>query len=176
MKTFKDFYLENDSKMIKEIFEKEEYTIFCDLDGVLVDFASKAKSVVGDTKFNSNEFWKKINEYAKDHNFFNDMRWMPEAENLWKYINDNFKSIHILSATGKIPNAEKQKKEWVRKHLGNVSAIFVPEAVSKSEHATIKSILVDDREKAINPWINAGGIGILHESVSSSIKKLKGHH
>lgn len=40
------------------------------------------------------------------------------------------------------------------------------------KHAA-NQVLVDDRPDNINPWIAAGGIGILHTSVEDSIKQLR---
>jgi hypothetical protein len=35
------------------------------------------------------------------------------------------------------------------------------------------SILVDDRNKSIDPWVEAGGIGVLHKSVPDTIGQLR---
>jgi hypothetical protein len=43
----------------------------------------------------------------------------------------------------------------------------------KQEFASPNSILIDDREKNIEQWRNAGGIGVLHTDAASTIKQLK---
>ena len=35
------------------------------------------------------------------------------------------------------------------------------------------SVLIDDRQKNIDAWIEAGGIGILHTSAANTINQLK---
>jgi len=43
----------------------------------------------------------------------------------------------------------------------------------KAAFATPNTILVDDRNKVLNPFIAAGGIGVLHTSAANSIRILK---
>ena len=37
----------------------------------------------------------------------------------------------------------------------------------------VQNILIDDTKKKLDPWIEAGGIGILHTSAASTISELK---
>lgn len=156
--------------------------VFCDLDGVLVDFDKMAVKVAGvdpiETQANPklrNQFWKLITRYVKDGNkFFEAMDPTADASELWNYIVKYHPTI--LSATGHVPNAGVEKRNWVRKHLGNETAnraIFVRTAVDKAQYAAPNHILIDDRTKAINPWVAAGGIGILHKSAANTIAQLK---
>ena len=43
----------------------------------------------------------------------------------------------------------------------------------KFQHASPHSILIDDREKYLNPFMDHGGIGILHKSPQNSMKMLE---
>jgi hypothetical protein len=43
----------------------------------------------------------------------------------------------------------------------------------KAEYAEPNAILIDDQPKSIDPFIAAGGIGILHTSAANTIKELK---
>ena len=45
--------------------------------------------------------------------------------------------------------------------------------VDLDEYATPNTILIDDMEKNIKAWVDAGGIGILHTSAADSIKQLQ---
>jgi hypothetical protein len=43
----------------------------------------------------------------------------------------------------------------------------------KAAYAKPNHILIDDREKSIQPWREAGGIGILHTSAADTISQLQ---
>lgn len=160
------------------------YTIACDMDGVLVDFVSTANDITGmnvkegdldaaDKGF-KNEFWKRIIDHVRAGNqFFGAMKPLPDAMELWRYIG---KHPHfILTAAGpRIPRAEEEKRAWARKHFGTgVRVEVVESAKAKSRFAAPNVILIDDRAKAIDPWVAAGGIGILHTSAAKTIAALQ---
>ncbi len=99
---------------------------------------------------------------------------MPDAQDLWEYV-ERFDPF-ILSATGHVKNAYNEKMEWIKTHLGvhyADTAKLVTKAADKAIFASPNCILIDDRCKAIDPWIEAGGIGILHVSAEDTIEQLK---
>jgi len=155
--------------------------IYVDLDGVLVNFNKFAKEefgiVVGDEmdKQTSKDFWKKANKLTKDGKlFFGAMEPMDDAFVLWDYVK-KYNPV-ILSATGNMKTAADEKREWVKRYLGDQfakTAIFVKSAEDKCKYSASDSILIDDRSKAIDPWIDAGGIGVLHTSAKNTIRQLK---
>lgn len=158
------------------------YKIYIDLDGVLVDFNKKALEVAGvrpdDTgtdKVLRRDFWKAIDRHVKaGHKFFEAMDPMVDAMVLWDYI--KHRDPTICSATGHIRGAGEEKRAWVRKHLGHSTAdlgLYVRDGADKATHAAPTHILIDDRLKVLTPWIEAGGIGILHTSAVTTIEKLK---
>jgi hypothetical protein len=53
------------------------------------------------------------------------------------------------------------------------SAIFEN---NKFKHCDSGDILIDDMEKNIIPWRNAGGIGILHGNTYNTIQQLKKYY
>ena len=159
-----------------------EYKLFVDLDGVLVDFVELAKKWVPNWKeegaINRNkkldrELWGRVGGRAKKGiPFWGQMKPMPDASQLWSYVKKY--NPEILSATGRVGNPIEEKKEWVRKYLGpNVKVNLVQRAVDKAQFAAPGHILIDDKIKAINPWIEAGGIGIHHTSAVNTIARLK---
>ncbi len=121
------------------------------------------------------KFWAKVSVLAKEGQpIFGAMDPMPDAFVLWNHI----KEYHpiILSATGHLKNAADEKRDWVRRYLGEQfadTAKFVLSASDKAQYATSNSILIDDRRRAIDPWIDAGGIGIHHTSAVNSIDQLR---
>ena len=160
-----------------------EYEIYVDLDGVMVDFAKlglKLASFLPDddpaNKKLRSKFWNCIGDHCKDGNtFFESMEPMPDAFVLWEYVKPYDPTI--LSATGtSLKNAAVEKRNWVATHIDEPTAseaIFVENAKAKAAYAKPKAILIDDRIKAIEPFIEAGGIGILHISAEDTIRQLK---
>ncbi len=157
--------------------------IYCDMDGVTSNFRKKALEVAGvipeqdpNDKKLRNDFWKAIGAHIKRGNkFFEDMEPMEDAFILWDYIKPY--DATICSATGHIANAGIEKRNWVRIHLGvevSNAAIFVRNGEDKGNlHAAPGRILIDDRKKILGPWVDKGGIGILHTSALDTIEQLK---
>jgi len=153
------------------------YTIAVDMDGVLINFDAKASEVSGMNittrtldsmdKATQKIFWKRITDYCKTgQSFFGDMQLLPDAMELWRYIS---RYPHfILSAAGnRIPYADRDKRLCVQKYFGhNVKVEIVDSAAAKAKFAGPNVILIDDRPKSINPWIAAGGVGILHTNTA----------
>lgn len=167
---------------LTEVAEQIKYEIFCDLDGVLVDFDTLACEISGKKKSNDTEmdekYWDVIIAWSQAGNkFYGAMAEMPDAKQLWNYIKKH--SAKILSSTGrrgKKLNALAEKKDWVRDHLGgkvSSEALFVEDTPLKAKYAAPNRILIDDRKKAIDAWVKAGGIGILHKSAAKTIQELK---
>lgn len=166
-----------------EVKEPSKYKIFCDLDGVLADFVKGVQEILkldyDDDRFevdaqHRKEMWKAVGEYSlAGGKIWGELDMMPDAMVLWDYIS-RYPNTEILTATGDPKyGAGEQKHEWVPKHLGNVKVNIVRKAVEKSQFATPERVLIDDKEKAINPWVAAGGIGILHTSAADTINELK---
>lgn len=165
-----------------KINELRNYKIYQDLDGCLVDFDAFAEQNIGFTLKDANnnkslkkEFWKQVNIRTTNNiPFYGAMEPMPDAFVLWSYIK-KYDPI-ILSATGRVKNAHTEKLDWISRYLGEEyvdTAILTSTSAEKARYADSKSILIDDRDKSINPWIEAGGIGILHKSANDTIKRLQ---
>ncbi len=157
---------------------QQTYKLYVDLDGVLVDF-DKGMEQIGfprhvvetDRKAKA-KFWQTVGAMAaKGQPFWGAMDPMADAMQLWNYVKKY--SPEILSATGHVGNAVAEKHEWVKHHLGNVPTHLVKNSKDKAQFATATSILIDDRTKSIEPWLAAGGIGILHVTAAKTIEQLK---
>jgi hypothetical protein len=150
----------------------KDYKIYCDMDGVLVDFNKGYFKLTGhklDGTYRTDErFWDPINEAGYD--FWINLKWMSDGRKLWSYI-EKF-NPELLSAPSRQPDSRIAKHDWVKRELPGVH-LTLRSAKNKKEFASPTSILIDDREDNINDWIGAGGIGILHKSAKDTIRQLK---
>ena len=120
--------------------------------------------------------WKQIKEYNYNvEPWFETLPKRDDADMLWKYVNDNFDDIEILTATGNTPkDAAQQKRNWIAKNYGShIKVNTVGDGAQKGIFANPSTILIDDRSKAIDPFRSSGGIGILHTDTVSTIEKLQ---
>ena len=152
--------------------EKIDYKIYCDMDGVLVDFESGYEKLTGvDLKgeFKKGEdFWDPISKAGVG--FWAGLKWMPGGQKLWDYIKPY--NPDLLSAPSREESSRIGKAVWVKHKLPGTKLIL-RYAKQKQQLATSESILIDDRQINIDQWEDAGGIGILHTSTNNTISQLK---
>lgn len=155
-----------------------ETIIYVDLDGVLVDFdgALRERFGFGWDGTPRRKVWSAIMHYNDTvQPWFYSLPMYEDALVLWEFVNTEFDTVEILSASGTSPkDAQGQKRAWIGDNLGyDVTANIVVSGSEKAEFATPNTVLIDDRKKVLNPFINAGGIGVLHTSAADTIKQLK---
>lgn len=157
----------------------EEWTIAVDSDGVVADFTRHVcdiNKVQCLTEISRGKLWRSVEEYDRDVGpFFEALPKMPDADVLMDYIRSNFINYFILTASGYTPkNGAAQKKNWYQRLYGPELVVkVVDKSPDKAAFASPTTILIDDRAKSIDPWVAAGGIGILHTSAESTIAELK---
>ena len=160
--------------LLQEVLDTPKYKIYCDLDGVLIDFAKGYKDLTGKTppppesSQDLTQFWTPIDKAGVD--FWAKLHWTQDGHQLWNYIKPY--KPEILTAPSRHQSSREGKLIWVKRHTGNVPVNF-KSAKLKSQLASPNSILIDDRGDTINRWNQAGGIGIHHTSTNSTIKQLK---
>jgi 5'(3')-deoxyribonucleotidase len=159
--------------------------IYCDMDGVLADFKSGAVKATGMSinKWqnipSSKKKWEPIHNTP---NFWANLPWMPGGQRLWSFIEKY--NAHILSAYVEDsfdPNCIPGKKQWLRKNIGLSDSSRINLVRRKDKQLYAKrgnkrgepAILIDDYEKNIRDFTNAGGIGIYHTDTSKTISQLK---
>jgi hypothetical protein len=155
------------------LFENLKYKIFCDMDGVIVNFDEGYKQLPGaleldGTYQSSEEFWAPINSAGKE--FWENLNWMPDGKKLWEYI-DEYYPIILSSPSRKGYGSREGKKNWVDRELPGVPLIL-EYSFNKQKYSGPHNILIDDRPSNIDQWISKGGIGILHKSTEETIKIL----
>ena len=150
------------------------YTIYCDMDGVLVDFEKGYKELTNTTPSKTfdgkADFWEPISKAGAQ--WWANLPWMPDGQELWRYIK-KYKP-NILSAPSQDPSSKIGKEAWLKMNLQNSfkKAYFYNRA-NKKLFAGPNRILIDDMKQTIDEWNAAGGIGIFHTSAADTISQLK---
>ena len=166
------------AKLKKDDKPQIDYKIYVDMDGVLVAFDEAVKAVDPKILKDDDLLWDYIAEQGSE--FWVNLAWKKHAKELWAYL-QKYNPV-ILSAHPNPRRGQKivqatilGKKEWLTKQLGSEvasQAILVTRG-EKQKYAQYNSILIDDLNKNVLEFEAAGGIGILHSSVSETLKKLK---
>ena len=160
---------------LEEDLEKKEYTIYSDMDGVLVDFNERFKRFSKgippteyEQKFGKDKFWELVDGVGV--RFWVGMNWMSDGKQLWDYIKKY--NPTLLSSPSRADHSKMGKRIWRQRNLPTTKLVLA-QARNKQNYANPDSILIDDRESNIDQWIKAGGIGILHTDTASTLNKLK---
>ena len=148
--------------------------LFLDCDGVLADFDSGARVVLGgmnpaqfEQRHSKREFWKRL---ANTPGFYATLPMMPDAQALF----DAVEHLRPTILTG-LPLgtwAAPQKVEWAERHFPG-TPIITCMAREKVRYMTKGDVLVDDREDHRSKWEDAGGIFITHKNAERSIAALR---
>lgn len=147
--------------------------IFCDFDGVLVDFERGFEMQYGKKHNEVPEFvmWKII---KNNMSHWEQLPAMPGALQLWAYIAPYDPTILTGCPTSGKQQAIDGKTIWKDRELGDHVPIITDFSRNKPKHMKAAGdILIDDMEKNINRWIEAGGVGILHINAADTIDQLK---
>ena len=150
------------------------YKIFCDMDGVLVDFEKGYSDLTNTTPSKSFDgkasFWEPINQAGAS--WWANLDWMSDGQDLWSYIKKY--RPNILSAPSWDQSSKVGKEAWVKIHLKNdYNKLYLYSRANKQLFSEPNRILIDDMGKTIDEWNAKGGIGILHTSAANTISELK---
>ncbi len=149
---------------------KDGIKIFLDLDGVVADFDRHLKDqgkLLPDGKTN----WNGL-----------DFAWwssMPAFDGAKEFYDDLTRLAPVTFLTAPVPSADcfGGKAAWVQKLVPEEGRWILLDLVIsriKDDFANPKAILIDDREKNIEAWVKAGGIGIHHTGdFTATLAKVK---
>lgn len=177
------------------INEKSEPTqkvrIFCDLDGVLVDFDRGFQEIPEnynkftpkdyEEKNGKNSIWKLIEKYGSD--YWVNLPWKSDGRELWDYIK-RYNPI-ILSSPSLSQSSIEGKTRWVANNLDITDdPVTDPADYSPGDKLILykdkfkfaessSDILIDDTEKKLTDWTEAGGTGILHTDATETIRLIE---
>ena len=158
-------------------------TIFCDMDGVLSDFVTGYKYIVGRTPADvrgSGEkglysmYW----DTFLDADGFTRLPIMPDAFLLINYLHklDRKKfNVCILSSAGgfhRQREVAKQKMRWLADRDIYWPVVIVPGRRYKAGFACNDDLMIDDTLDVITDFQYAGGIGIHHKNVYATLEQL----
>ena len=177
--------------------KQQQYKIYCDLDGVLVDFDAGIQRMTGSKPHQLPPYimWAKV---ASAPDFFeNLLGWMADGKELWNSI----KGMNPDILTG-VPTAKKsraQKAAWCERELGMPTS-HVDMAGTKKAHEVVSgrrskeegvvnvitcwsrnkhcesrrgAVLIDDRLSLQQDWVARGGIFIHHTNTRKSLGELR---
>lgn len=161
-------------------------TLYLDLDGVMADFDAHFPAVFGldhrerpdGSRLEDARMWALINEHPS---FFRDMPPCPGALEFFAQLTGMLApmGVHlaILTACAKEPfyaSTARQKRAWVRHHLGpHVRVLPVLGGRNKPLFMHNEGdLLIDDWEKNVLAWREAGGRAILHRSFAQTWAEL----
>lgn len=170
--------------------------IFCDMDGVLVNFMGGCRMILGrswDTFKTPEEKAHRTKLTFQSDVFWENLPPMKDFHYLWNFVHKYDPSI-LTAYPHKISDqvddniqeiAKKGKWDWnaihtkVQRHKFHcvarehkqLYATYVGYEQSKPE--VISNVLIDDHEQNIKEWEANRGIGILHIDAETTIKKLK---
>lgn len=143
--------------------------IYFDLDDTLADFSLGIKEICGLEPVPQDQasagqdeaMWEGI---RKAGDFYYRLKECEKGMDLFRRLRAIYgEKVEILSAVPKpkrgILTAENDKRRWVSEHLGDeVTVNIVHDAGEKISYVTsAESILIDDLEKNVNAWNQAGG-------------------
>lgn len=149
--------------------------LFIDLDGVLADFDTSAKSILGmhprsfEEEFGSNEFWSRL---SGAHRFYNNLEPYPGAYDFMEALSE-FDPWVLTGCPSNMPEAHYDKQEWVKSHFGKHIPTITTQSKYKSNFCSPSDVIVDDWPKHMEAWINKGGIWILHENFEKSLEEVR---
>lgn len=150
--------------------------IFVDLDGVLVDLVGGLSQRVGKDLTDRNLFELEYRKFVKEtepwalSQFWSKLPPTPDCEKLWSAFK-GYKPLILSSVSGCI-NAVYGKELWCWTNLGIPSdRVFLSQkSPDKALYASKKSLLIDDYEKNIIGFREAGGMAIHHKNADETIE------
>lgn len=164
--------------------EKSSKTkIYFDMDGVLADFERGVQELCGiepidqskATNSQTDKLWEAV---KKVPHFYAKLEPVKGAVEFFNEVHGKFKeNCQILTGIPKprrgIENAGEDKTEWVHRFLSpgiKVNIVFREEKIKFCSGKNC--ILIDDYDKNILEWENAGGRGILFTTAQEAREKL----
>lgn len=118
-----------------ETLESSKYRVFCDLDGVLVDFDSGVRQLLdgrGPDDVKPSLLWGRIAQT----DFYTKLPWMPDAKVLWEQLKTLPVLPDILTGVPRHKRSKEEKVAWCKRELG-VEVNHCDMAGAKASHEIV---------------------------------------
>ncbi len=150
-------------------------TIYCDMDGVLVDFRKGCEALNAIEGYVVD--WPVV--HAAGAEFWAELPWTPEGERFYywleKFCDQQGIELCILSQVT-YEDGVQGKLEWLRNNcrVPNKNIYIVKKGSDKAKFANDTSLLIDDFGKNIEAFVMAGGKAIKFKSAGQARQELLG--
>lgn len=165
--------------------------IFLDMDEVITDFVGAACKIWGTTReaveklwvpgrwdmvpflskacgmtktMPDDEFWQVINEREE---FWAGLEMLPWAEAVLDMVGELTEDWYIVTAPSMCPTSYAGKVRWIKSRMGPRFNRFI---LTRHKHvlAGPGTVLIDDRDRNVNEFSEAGGRGVLFPRINNS--------
>jgi phosphopantetheine adenylyltransferase len=155
---------------------------YVDMDGVLANFFAEYAKLAGVTTGNYKDIPPAKTDPTLDKmigtDFFNRLPKFPTTDKLIQMIVKEFGSYKILSSPlrGDHENSKVQKIKWIKRELAiQPDEIIV---VGRKDSYAVQSdgtqnILIDDRGRNIQGWLQRGGYGVKYQADEDPLSKVQ---
>ena len=145
------------------------YKIYCDMDGVLSDFEPYYIKTFGSKPVFEGD--KTFKEIRKVPHWWKNMTMTKDGKQLWNHLKGLRLPLSILTSNAPVKGYKEDKLAWVSKNLGSGAKMII--STKKEKYVEGKNtILIDDLDRNIDAWKEAGGTAIKHTSTKNSIDRL----
>jgi hypothetical protein len=180
--------------------QQSPYQVYCDLDGVLVDFCQGIRNLFPNhhasqsvDELNRRYMWQKV---AAEQDFFGQLPWIDGGQRLWKALRPLQPDI-LTGVPVRVQQSSAQKFSWCQRELGvpvaHIDKAFGPPTQiqssriepsvcrvittwSSDKHVESRpgAVLIDDRLELRKKWESKGGLFIHHSGcVDSTLAELR---
>ena len=183
--------------------KQPNFQLYCDLDGVLVDFEAGVQKICGQAtaELAKTEMWHSIERAGES--FFDNLPWTRDGPQLWQAI--RHLRPDILTGVPDLAGSRQEKVDWCRRHLldgqeddyrhvdmagfgynhanvngqtkrhesSHITHIITCWSYNKHYESGPNAVLIDDRIALKASWEAKGGIFVHHTDTESTLKQLR---
>jgi 5'(3')-deoxyribonucleotidase len=147
--------------------------LYLDMDGVFVNFDRDFKKFDNDIRKLANSDPKTI------YDFFVNLKPLPDGMKLIQWLKQHKIPFTILSAplrstktSNEGASASLQAKiDWIKKYFPDLAST-AKFTSAKHKYAAPNTVLVDDKPTYVNPFVDAGGMGVVYTDFNNAVQQL----
>ena len=160
-------HIDLETKLVKAVDNDKK--LFFDIDGVVANFVKGYKEMFQRDAYVDDQFT--VSQFCCTMpNFFRYLEVLPKGQELYNALKNKYKIVFITTPMEGMIECKRDKIEWVKENFPGHDVIF---SSSKADYVEDeKSVLIDDMEKNLNPWEDAGGTAINFNKPNDKIIKI----